>query len=931
MGSSLGQNRPHYKDSISLDPSVRFGKLENGFTYYIRKNEDPENTVELSLLVKAGRINEDEDQLEYAHLLEHLLAGKTKHFPSIKKHFSQFGGNSNAHTGSRHTMYWLKVHSQEKEGVKDGVKLLRDWAQGIHYDEDYIAIQRGAIEGEMRVSDFYRNWIGKNIEREVFKNTTYRIYDDRKHLRNLQNFNYQSFMKYYRDWYRPDLQAAIIVGDINVDSIEYEIKQRFSDLKSLNPPKQTGERLNAPSLHLDGSNRFAIVTDSIRQELNLNIVRLRPNFESQPKTREDYKKMLLQQLYTRVLNAKASRLKEQYDPSFSVFDTGYGVNQFPDEQLAANYMRVELETNNLDLLKEQFQRSLIAWKQMHISIQEADIEQAKLVLLKNYTDHKLISSNSLIQSYYKHFIYGKTSPNPEVEAALISEILLEIELEDLLEFIFKYGNLDQNTVFIFFKHPKVTMPDYGDFKQWIKEIHTLNIKPLKDVPAIPSLVNLVEIASLPPLDDVEITNNEIGISTIELSNGAKVVFKPTTPLMDAFTNTVSIQAFRPNKIPLQNRQKYLAAIVAPQVMQYTGAGPYNKFDLERFKRKKGLTLNFRTTKDNQMIYGHSKIDDLPELLNLLHLYLNKPRKDKKGFDAWRKEKEKQLEGKGIRGSSEFIMEKIEGSWYPQVPMLKIEDLQKFTPEQIFQASKKWFSNIEDFTFVVTGDFNKDSLIPVVVHILSAFPAVKNQPLPSKAPLDFPLKKMEENLEFKNIDQVYARLFFPVKAPRDIKTQVELRLLSKALHQRINKRLRNGTYAPRASEEWLDSKNGVFAFRIDFDSALGNENRMLYYALEEFQNLRETGVDNDWLKAAVKEEINGYESRFSIFGYFNFWPDYLQLKLEENEDPVPGVLNFGTLMEHFISLEDINTAAKKYMSEEHLQQFLGYPEGYHQKK
>lgn len=928
LESSWGQNPTgqQHTNSIPLNPCVRYGKLDNDFTYYIQKNEEPKNTVELRLVVKAGRIHEDEDQLEYAHLLEHLLAGKTEHFPNIKDHITKAGGYSNAHTGSRLTLYEARLPSQDKQVVKDGIQLLRDWAQGIKWDEDYLAKQRGAVEGEMRVPDPYRDWVSKTTEREVLKNTGYKIYENNQRLENLKNFNPEAFTQFYKDWYRPDLQAAFIVGDINVDSMEYIIKRRFSDLKPPDNPKSGQERLDSHKIHLDGSNRYSTVLDSSRQKLILSITRLRPNFESHPKTRVDYKNMLLQQIYKLIVQEKSGHLEQQYDLPFTNFVTSYGINQIPDRQIDASQMKIDLKTDSLDLMKKKFQKGLIAWKQMHTDIELKDLERAKTAVIEKYDDDNLMSSSFLIRRYVDHFLYGKAAPSPEIDTKIVLEMLSEIELKDIRQFILEYGNLDKNSVFIFFKGTKLIIPDHKVFKEWAKETYTMQITPLKKEQTIESLTNVITSPPNISKKEILITENEIGISTIDLPNGIKVLFKPTKPRKHSFSNLVEIQAFRPNNVPVQNRQEYLAASVAPQVIQYTGAGQYNKFQLEQFKKNRGIRLNFWSTKDNQRVYASSKVADLAELLNLLYLYFDQPQKDKVAFDAWKANQTKILEGEEVRGSTEFIMDKITHLWYPQIPVLDMGVLSEITLDQVFQASKQRFSSFENFTFIVTGDFNKDTVIPYVVNALTSFPVATKKPGPSKPSFDFPLKKMKEKLEFKNIDQVYVRLFYPVKVSRTIKTQIELQLISMALNEVINSTLRIGSYSPRASGEWLDIKNGIFAFRIDFDSALGKEDEMVVYAREVFHKLKENGVGKKWLDTAITNELRYYENRFGSFGHFNFWPDYLQLKLEADEDSVQGILNYGTLLEHFIGLEDINYAIKNYMSEEHFQQFLGYPEG-----
>lgn len=913
---------------IALDPAVRYGKLDNGFTYYLRRNDVPPNSVVLYLIVKAGVYHQDEDQLEYAHLLEHLVSKETDHLPDLKSFFQSAGRYSNAKTGMDNTTYYAIIPSDDKQKINTGLQIVRHWAQGISWDSSSVKVERAAVLGEMRTNDPYRTWVRRTIEEHIMKNSGLTPNDPEKNKMNVQNFELEALNRFHKDWYRPGLEAAIIVGDINVDSVELQIRRLFSDLKTPEHPKNAQHRVDAQTLDLKGGNSFITVLDSLHPDFRVEVIRKRPNFMYNPKTKNDYRKMLLQQLYGILMEVRAKQLEQQYNPPFSDFSPNYRSNILGGRQINATQMTIELKAVDSHQTRRQFIRGLTAWKRMHNGFTDAALDKAKEQIQQNYSYSDFLTSFSLAQRYRQHYINGTAAPDPMVESKLVSRILETIDLSDIKDYTRNYGTFTKNTDFIFFKGKRQNIPDYNAFRQWIKEVDAMDVQPMESPRApISSLADVVSIPVPDITEDVDIAENVIGVSTVMLKGGIKVVLKPTKPNSESFANTVTIHGFRPNRIPVDNRKEYLAAKVAPEVMKYTGAGPYNKFELKRFMHDKGIKLRFKTNKDSQLIYGECKITSLQELINLLYLYLNNPRRDLNGFSAWKTYKKEQLQGNGLRGSTEFIMDKFFSVWYPEIPVLEIQDLQELSLQEVHQAWNQWFSDVHNFTFIVTGDFNKNDVLPILVNNLSGFP-VREQPL-TDTPINprFPLERMDETIYFHNIDQVYARLYFPVSVPRDLKTQIELRLLSRALNDRIYDRLREGCYAPTAGGEWVDIKNEIYAFRIYFDSALGNENIMLNYAIDEFRRLRDNGVDKKWLETAIANELNVYEGRFASFGYFNFWPDYLQLKLENGEDPVTGILSYGTILEHFISLKDINAAAKKYLSEENLQQFLGYPEGY----
>lgn len=911
-------------DSIPLDPSVRYGKLANGFTYYLKEMKDQEG-VRFDLIVKAGMDHEDYDQKEYAHLLEHLGGKETKNFPSIRQHFYQAGWNSHAYTTPQSTHYYLSTSQKDRMTLKDGLQVLLDWSQGNQWKKESIAVERGAIEGEMRTTNPYLNWKKRTMEELILENIGYDPHNLQISLENMRNFDSEAFYRYYRDWYRPDLEAAIIVGDINVDSLEKVVKDKFGGLKGPSDPPNAKKYIDRQSVHFNGGVRFISVKDSIQSGIQLEVMRVRPNIEEELRTKGDYRKMMLQQLYTFILQQRSKDIMQQYDPPFSHFRANYSSGNLAGGQINATEMSLKLQ-NDTEKIKDQFQGAVKTWKQLHQGINRNELEKAKKKVLDDYGFSKRLTLKEISSKLTNHFVDGKATPNKKTEEKLVKDALDKIDLVELQKFAEKSGSLNRDTFFIFFTSNKKTLPPYEVFEKWLVEVNNMNVEPF-EFSAVPieSLEDVVNIPIPLLIQDIDVSENIIGVSTVKLSNGVKILLKPTEASSAFLENRISIQAFRPNSIPLDKPQDYIAAKLAPEVMLFTGAGPYSKFDLQRFINEKRINFYLDIDKDNQLIAGDSYVNDLPELINLIYLYLTRPRRDEKAFELWKEVKKNQLEGKNIRGSAQFMINEIEQVWYPQLPRLDEQDLRKITYEDVLNALEKWFSSIEGYTFVVTGDFEKEEVLPVLLKKLSAFPIKNSESMTSS--FNFPLNKMKRKLEIKNIDVAYVELFFPVQVKKDLKTEIELRVLNRALNERIHDRLRAGSYAPISQGAWMDNKKSIFSFRIIFDSALGEEQQMIKWALEEFRRLRDNGVDEEWLKNALLQETFNYEKNFNLFNYNDFWKYYLQSKVQSGDDIEKEVLSYGTISEHFINLEDINKAAKKYLIEDNFQEFIGVPEGH----
>ncbi|MEL6719494.1 MAG: pitrilysin family protein, partial [Bacteroidota bacterium] len=231
----FGQSDPMYK--IPVDPAVRSGKLENGMHYYIQKNKKPENRAELRLALKAGATSEDDDQRGIAHFVEHMAFNGTKNFKKnelvdyLESVGSKFGPDLNAYTSFDETVYMLQARTDTFSYLDKGLLILEDWASAVTFEDEEIDKERGVVESEWRS--------GLGPDQRMFYKYLPIVYKDSRYAERLpigdpetiNNVSYETVRRFYKDWYRPDLMSVIVVGDIDVDTIEKEIKERFTILR----------------------------------------------------------------------------------------------------------------------------------------------------------------------------------------------------------------------------------------------------------------------------------------------------------------------------------------------------------------------------------------------------------------------------------------------------------------------------------------------------------------------------------------------------------------------------------------------------------------------------------------------------------------------------------------------------------------------------
>ena len=223
---------------LPLDPAIRMGKLPNGFTYYIRKNTEPKNRVQLYLVNKVGSVLEEDDQRGLAHFMEHMSFNGTAHYPKndlvhyLQKSGVRFGADLNAYTSFDETVYQLPIPSDGPALLKNGLMIMRDWAPNATLDPNEINDERGVVLEEKRLGKGAQERMRDKYLPVILNDSRY---SDRLPIGTdsvLNNFQNLLILQFYKDWYRPDLQALIVVGDINVDSMEIQIKKLFSDLKN---------------------------------------------------------------------------------------------------------------------------------------------------------------------------------------------------------------------------------------------------------------------------------------------------------------------------------------------------------------------------------------------------------------------------------------------------------------------------------------------------------------------------------------------------------------------------------------------------------------------------------------------------------------------------------------------------------------------------
>ena len=291
------------------DPNIKMGKLDNGLTYYIRSNHKPENRVFMYLVIKAGSINEDNDQQGLAHFVEHMAFNGTLHFKknqlvdALEKMGVKYGAELNAQTSYNETVYNLEIPSDNSNLIDKGFLILENWAHNISFDDKEIEREKSVIKEEYRLRG------GTDLP-VLLKDSRYAERTPIGKMNIINNCNHDALRQFYYDWYRPDLMAIIIVGDIDINSAERKIKEHFTQLK--NPDKER----KVKEYEIPDNKEPNISLRVSREETKYSLqIYYKHNKENQT-TVGDYKTFILQNLYIRMLNRRLLEISQKSDAPY---------------------------------------------------------------------------------------------------------------------------------------------------------------------------------------------------------------------------------------------------------------------------------------------------------------------------------------------------------------------------------------------------------------------------------------------------------------------------------------------------------------------------------------------------------------------------------------------------------------------------------------
>lgn len=891
---------------IPLDPAIKIGKLPNGFTYYIRKNVEPKNRVQLYLANKVGSILENEDQQGLAHFMEHMGFNGTKNFPKndlvnyLQKAGVRFGADLNAYTSFDETVYQLPIPSDDPEILKNGIQIMRDWAQDATLDPAEIDKERGVVLEEKRLGKGAQQRLQDKYLPMIFNNSRYsnRLPIGTEEV--LKNFTPATIQQFYKDWYRPDMQALIVVGDIEVNEIEAMIKAKFSDLKN---PANPRERINY-TIPLLNKNQFMVVTDNEFPVTVAQILIKHP--ESKLITRTDYRNSIVRSLFNQMLGARFGELTKQADPPF--LQAGANIGGFLAGLDVYNAFVVakpgELERGFKALLTETervqkfgfTQTELDRAKQSYMTSMESSLKE------KDKT-----SSDQLVNEYVRNFLEQEASPGIAYEYELAKTFTSGITLQDVNQLSKQYiTDVNRDVIIMGPEKDKASLPGEATVNNWINNVKqetiTAFVDQVSDKPLLAATLTGGKVTSEKKIP-------ELGITELKLTNGVRVILKPT----DFKNDEISFTAFSPGGSSLYSDADYQSASSATAIVRSGGIAEFNPVQLPKMLTGKRVSVSPYIGERFEGISGSAAPKDLETALQLTYLYFTQPRKDAEIFKGLIAQSKGNLANRENDPTSVFAdsVAAILGSYNVRRTGPSVKKVEQINLDRAFDIYKDRFADASDFTFTFVGNFETDEIKPLLEQYLGSLPSTNRKESARDLGITIPAGKIDKKVFKGQEPKANVRLVFSGEHTYNEKNNNQLDALAEVLSIKLIERLREdegGVYGVGARASYTKLPLGRYSMTITFGSAPENVEKLIASTLDEINKIKQDGAQAVDLEKFIAEETRTTETQLKDNG---FWLNYINNQLQNEEDPKQVLTYLRSLKE--LTPAALKTAANTYLS------------------
>jgi len=917
--ASVGQNTAG--TTVPIDPAYRTGKLENGLTYYIRHNTEPAGRASYYIIQNVGSILEKDSQNGLAHFLEHMAFNGTKRFPdkgilnTLEHHGVAFGSNINAYTSWDETVYNLSDVPVDKPGLVDTcLMILADWSDYLTLSDEEINKERGVIIEEWRTRRDAQWRMMNQILPVFFEGSQYAVRDIIGDTLVIKTFSPDTLRDFYQRWYRTDLQAIAVVGDIDVDAVENKIKNIFSPIPNVENAIPRTENLLVPKPGM----KYLLVTDPEAPETAVNLMIL----DREPDRRARDEKYMRDGFVVDLMNAmmrnRFSEIVQKGTPPFVSGSLSYGpfiARDYNALALTAS-VRENEESKALEAVLTEFERA-----RRH-GFTEGELTRAKATMLSNFENRfkqkDKISNDAWAEEVMGHFLTGEPVPSLDVQYDYYKQVLPTITKEEVSDRL-KGLAVDENS-FLLIQGPDdkkhLTETEAFDI---VKKVKSAEIGPYEDITGGPDLISeplsgaaVIKTVSLPQFSATEWT----------LANGAKVVFRHAEFEKDNVT--LSGYAFGGSSLYADSLVPSLTLF--PQVISMYGAGEFDNVTLTKMLAGKKASVSLGLQEIMQTVSGSSTPKDFETMMQLLYLRFARPNYNKEAYDA--------IVGRYIavvtamqKNPNKIMSDSLSlnlTNYHPRTFIMTPESMKKIRYEDVNYIYGTAFDDASGFTFFITGNIEESVARDMAMKYIGSLPSKQLnetwKDLGIRQPIGTVRKEIPVPLAVPKATVIMSYTEEEKYKPANYISKMVLKGILDLVYTEKVREDEGGTYGVSVeanSEMRPVEKAGLFiAFECDPERA-SELKAIIYRELQEIAVNGPTQVNLD------KTVSNLLKTREEDLLHNSYWANtirsYYLTGIDKNADK-----NFTNILKG-LTVKDIKKMVKKYLKKADLLELVFVPE------
>ena len=852
-------------EALRIDPEIRYGKLNNGMTYYLRHNENPKHKAELFLVQNTGSLQEENSQQGYTLLLERMAMKGSKNFPSKKgiqeyaeRNGMRIGANIIALTDLDETIFLISnVPVNQPKIVDSCLLILHDWSAFLLFDEGEIKKEQDLMRKEWMDDINPQLRLYEQQLPKMYPNSKYGISLPTSNAEFINKFTKKSLEDFYKSWYRPDLQALVIIGDIDVEIIEGQLKRMFADIPIPINPKPK-DFYSVPN---NDKPIISIAKDKQIPDMFLNIYYKYDNLPQKLKgTGAELIANFTSNVVSYVLSERFSIITQKPNPPFvhaSANDGNYFIAKTKGALSTAAIIKPEKLKNAIQCLVVEVERL------RKIGVTNSEYERAKEYLLqayeKLYNERNNVKNINYGQKYIDHFTNGNSITSIEEEYELMKGIASNFALDEINNYVQQILiNVDkQQNIVISLIAPQ----DEEIICPTEDELLALYMEANKEKSEMVGGVNEILIPKLPPCGKIISERKEIlfGTTNYKLSNGVTVIVKQMDTEGDILLNAIS-----PGGKSMFKEEKDIWNLkVLNEVVKIGGLGSFNFLKIKRIIDDKSITCQAALSNAVEIVTGSAKPSDLKTLFELIYLNFTDIRKDVEVFQAYKHGRIRELKNEEIIPSAIFNNTKLnllyDGN--PREIQLKESDFDKIDYQRILEMYKERFADASDFVFTIVGNVSIEVLKPLLEQYIASLPAFKRVDVPDENQVaPYHKGKIKKHFQLKmETPKATISLLYTGKMPYNAKNLMIAQVLNFILDYEYMEKIKDAKGEPynvATKLNLFDFPKDRVVLEIFLETNPNHYNRALEVLKSEIEKIAKSGPTERYFQKSVADVSRG---------------------------------------------------------------------------